>query len=72
MAEGDDWEQQGCPVCRGQWTRGEHPRFVAVYPELHERLYRCDVCATYWAETERYAAAVPAAELTHRYRVEMS
>jgi hypothetical protein len=53
-----DWEQQGCPVCRGQWMRGERPRKVVVDARLHETLYRCDVCHTFWVETERFATAI--------------
>ncbi len=61
------WEQQGCAVCRRQWESGERPQFVAESIADRSRLYRCDVCGTWWLSTERYAVAVEEHEISGMY-----
>jgi hypothetical protein len=58
MTTPPEWDEQGCEVCRGQWMTGQHPHRVAVNATMHETLYRCSVCGTFWVETERYATAI--------------
>jgi len=56
------FDEQGCPVCREQWLTGSRPAFLALSIELHTRLFRCEVCGSYWEELERYAVQVSPSE----------
>lgn len=56
------WSEQGCPVCRAQWERGEQPPELAGNVERHARLHQCPVCGSYWEQEERGAHVVQEAE----------
>jgi len=52
----------GCETCREGWHRGERPRRLLLSMRRMTIVYRCDVCGTYWDETERLAAPLSEAE----------
>jgi hypothetical protein len=52
----------GCEVCRNGWYSGDVPRRLGLSMQAAVIVFRCDVCGTYWFETERYAAPVLADE----------
>ena len=59
MGSSPDWDLRACAVCRQQWmTGGVGLRELRVDVELHQALYRCDVCGPFWIETERAAFPV--------------
>jgi hypothetical protein len=59
------FDDQGCAVCREHWLSGSRPRYLAIDVELHTRLFRCDICGSYWEELERYAVEVTESEVQH-------
>ena len=52
----------GCDVCRDGWFSGRLPRRVGLSIEGAVVVFHCDVCGTYWFQTERYAAPVSVEE----------
>jgi len=52
-------KDEGCDVCRLLWASGRRPPELAMSITLHTRLYRCEVCGSYWEENERYANVIP-------------
>lgn len=67
MTDPVPWDEQGCPVCREGWVQGRSPRKLIVNAARHATLYRCDVCQTYWMETERYAVAIYTDEVREEF-----
>ena len=61
------WHEKGCAVCRRQWETGHPPPGIAISYKRHSHLHRCDVCGTYWEQTERYADIISQSEARKLY-----
>ncbi len=62
-----EWDKKGCSVCRKLWEIGQTPPMLAESIENHTRLYKCDICQTFWEEYERYADEISEESAKQRY-----
>lgn len=54
------WETKGCPVCRRLWETGEQPKRIGISLTRQSYLHQCDICGSYWEQSERHADQITA------------